>query len=115
MDHILPWSRSGDDSFVNKTLCFAKENQEKKGQTPFEWLVRTKRAGQTFFECVESNKAMKGRKKRNYLLKDAKVLEEKFRPRNLNDTRYATRLLLDALARWYPEDGKVHVLARPVR
>lgn len=113
VDHILPWSRSGDDSFLNKTLCFAKENQEKKGQTPFEWFGKDETRWQTFSECVETNKAMKGRKKRNYLLKDAKVLEEKFRPRNLNDTRYATRLLLDALARWYPEDGKVHVLARP--
>lgn len=113
VDHILPWSRSGDDSFVNKTLCFAKENQEKKGQTPFEWFGKDETRWQIFFECVESNKQMKGRKKRNYLLKDAKVLEEKFRPRNLNDTRYATRMLLDALARWYPKDGKVHVLARP--
>lgn len=113
VDHILPWSRSGDDGFVNKTLCFAKENQEKKGQTPFEWFGKDETRWQKFVECVETNKAMKGRKKRNYLLKDAKVLEEKFRPRNLNDTRYATRLLLDTLARWYPDDGKVHVHARP--
>jgi CRISPR-associated endonuclease Csn1 len=40
-------------------------------------------------------------------------VEERFRNRNLGDTRYATRLLLDLLARMYPADGKLHVLARP--
>lgn len=115
VDHILPWSRSGDDSFVNKSLCHAGCNQEKKGSTPFEWLGSDLARWETFETCVESIKEMKGRKKRNYLLKNAKLLEEKFRPRNLGDTRYATRLLLDELARWYPNDGKVHVYARPGR
>jgi len=113
VDHILPWSRSGDDSFVNKTLCLARANQEKRGRTPYEWFGREEARWSAFLAAVESNKAMQGRKKRNYLLKDASVLEEKFRPRNLNDTRYATRLLRDALARWYPADDKVHVYSRP--
>ncbi len=104
VDHILPWSRSGDDSFVNKTLCFAKANQDKKGRTPFEWLGSDAERWEAFRRAVESNKAMKGRKKRNYVLRDASVLTEKFRPRNLNDTKYATRLTLDLLAReHYPE------------
>jgi CRISPR-associated endonuclease Csn1 len=113
VDHILPWSRSGDDSFINKTLCYASANQEKKGRTPFEWFGGEEGRWATFSARIESNKALKGRKKRNYLLKDASVLEEKFRPRNLGDTRYATRLLADVLARTYPEDGARHVFARP--
>lgn len=113
VDHILPWSRSGDDSFFNKTLCLASANQKKRGQTPFEWFGKDEVRWQSFVERIETNKSMKGRKKRNYLIKDAKKIEEKFRPRNLNDTRYATRALLDALAQWYPNDGKLHVLARP--
>lgn len=104
VDHILPWSRSGDDSPVNKTLCHAKCNQEKRGRTPYEWFGKDEARWQRFAACVDSNKEFKGRKKRNYLLRDAGVLEEKFRPRNLNDTRYATRLLLDMLARMYPDD-----------
>lgn len=113
VDHILPWSRSGDDSFVNKTLCLASANQEKKGRTPFEWLGGDEQRWARFAAAVEAIKNMKGRKKRNYLLKDASLLEEKFRPRNLNDTRYACRLLADMLARIYPDDGKRRVFARP--
>jgi CRISPR-associated endonuclease Csn1 len=113
VDHILPWSRSGDDSFINKTLCFAGENQEKKGQTPFEWFGKDEARWTAFVARVETNKAMKGRKKRNYILKDASLLEEKFRPRNLGDTRYATRLLGEFLARLYTIDGSRHIYARP--
>ena len=104
VDHILPWSRSGDDSFVNKTLCLASANGEKKGRTPFEWFGADAARWDRFVACVEGTKSMKGRKKRNYVLKDAAVLEDKFKPRNLNDTRYACRLLLDALKDLYPKD-----------
>jgi CRISPR-associated endonuclease Csn1 len=97
VDHILPWSRSGDDSFVNKTLCLTHANQDKKGRTPFEWFGGDAARWESYAAAVEGCKSMKGRKKRNLLLKDASVLEEKFRPRNLTDTRYACRLLLNIL------------------
>jgi CRISPR-associated endonuclease Csn1 len=110
VDHILPWSRSGDDSFVNKTLCFTTENQKKKGRSPHDWFADDGLDWPAFAARVENSKEMKGRKKRNYLLKNASVLEEKFRSRNLNDTRYACRLLLSRLERDY---NTVMVAARP--
>lgn len=115
VDHILPWSRSGDDSFVNKTLCFAEANQKKKGRTPFEWFSADQddKCWDAFSARVETLKGMKGRKKRNLLLKDAGVLEKKFRERNLNDTRYACRALVDILSNLYADDGRRHVFARP--
>jgi CRISPR-associated endonuclease Csn1 len=115
VDHILPWSRSGDDSFINKTLCLAKENQDKKGLTPFEWFQRakTEKAWEEFVARVESSKAFKGRKKRNYLLRDSSVLEEKFRPRNLTDTQYAARAFAETLKALYPQDGSRRVFTRP--
>lgn len=121
VDHILPWSRSGDDSFINKTLCFARENQKKKGRTPYEWFSQEKPGDwDGYVARVESLKQAKGRKKRNYLLKDASVLDERFRSRNLNDTRYACRLLAQAAAALYPpepkkekSESKRRVFARP--
>jgi len=116
VDHILPWSRFGDDSFVNKTLCLASANAEKRNRTPYEWFTADKTPGDfaAYERRVESLLGMKGRKKRGfYLRRNAAEVEERFRARNLGDTRYATRLILDLLARLYPEDGKRHVLARP--
>jgi CRISPR-associated endonuclease Csn1 len=36
IDHILPYSRTLDDSFANKTLCLKEANREKRDQTPYE-------------------------------------------------------------------------------
>jgi CRISPR-associated endonuclease Csn1 len=113
VDHILPWSRFGDDSFVNKTLCFAGANQQKRGRTPFEWIGADAARWEGFARAVEAIKAMKGRKKRNYLLRDAASVEDKFKARNLNDTRYAARIVLEHLARLYPKEGARRVLSRP--
>lgn len=121
VDHILPWSRFGDDSYNNKTLCLASANQSKKGATPFEWFTKEKSPEEwdTFSARIESNKALRGLKKRNYLLKNAKEAKERFRSRNLNDTRYACRLLAEAVKLFFPEgqrqekDGERRVFTRP--
>ncbi|GGB05454.1 CRISPR-associated endonuclease Cas9 [Brucella endophytica] len=103
VDHILPWSRFGDDSFNNKTLCLAGANQQKKRATPYEWLAgQGADAWEAFVERVETNKQLRGFKKRNYLLKNAEEAAKKFRERNLNDTRYAARLLAEAVKLFYP-------------
>lgn len=121
VDHILPWSRFGDDSYSNKVLCTARASQEKKGQTAFEWIMSSQGedAWKTFLARIEGNTAIKGAKRRNYVLKNAKETEERFRTRNLNDTRYAARLLANAAELFYPEgvreekDGNRRVLIRP--
>jgi CRISPR-associated endonuclease Csn1 len=121
VDHILPWSRFGDDSYSNKVLCTARANQEKKGQTPFEWIMSSQgeEAWNAFLARIERNTAFRGAKKRNYVLKNAKEAEERFRTRNLNDTRYACRLLAEAVKLFYPEGdrqekgGNRRVFTRP--
>jgi len=122
VDHILPWSRFGDDSFLNKTLCTAKANQEKKGRTPYEWFKtdKTEAEWDAFVARVESIQYMKGFKKRNYKLKTAEEAAEKSRNRNLNDTRWTCRLLAEALKQLYPaneknakDEGVRRIFARP--
>ena len=39
IDHILPFSRTGDNSKHNKVLVLAKSNQDKREQTPYEWMT----------------------------------------------------------------------------
>jgi CRISPR-associated endonuclease Csn1 len=116
VDHILPWSRFGDDSYFNKTLCTTKANQNKRGRTPFEWF-EAERADSEWMEYVarvEALKEVKGRKKRNYSLKDAASVEDKFRARNLTDTQWATRLLADELKRMFlAPEGERRVFTRP--
>ncbi len=116
VDHILPWSRFGDDSYRNKTLCCVACNQHKRGRTPFEWFDADKRPNEweAFAARVEGYKEMKGLKKRNFKLKDAAAVEDKFKTRNLTDTQWATRLLADELKRMFPSKGEERrVFTRP--
>lgn len=116
VDHILPWSRFGDDSYRNKTLCFVKQNADKGGRTPFEWFATAKPdQWERFAINVELCKWMRSFKKRNYLLRNAKEVEERFRGRNLNDTRYALRALLAHLDEQYGKQAGAErrVFARP--
>jgi CRISPR-associated endonuclease Csn1 len=108
IDHILPWSRFGDNSFINLTLCTAWANQNKKSRTPYEWMDEEGLDWESYVARVESRPGgrcphgIKGLKKKNYLLKDAKDKEEAFRTRNMNDTKWAAKVILQAIEALYP-------------
>ncbi|PZU82147.1 MAG: type II CRISPR RNA-guided endonuclease Cas9 [Shinella sp.] len=121
IEHILPRSRFFDNSYMNKVLSFTAPNREKKGWTPFEWFSATKapEEWELFVARVETNPNLPNRKKRNLVLKNADEAAERFKSRNLNDTRYACRLLADAVKLFYPagrrgeRDGERPVRTRP--
>ncbi|EOV9527138.1 type II CRISPR RNA-guided endonuclease Cas9 [Bacillus cytotoxicus] len=93
VDHIIPYSRSFDDSNNNKVLVLAAENQNKQNRTPYEWFGHDETKWQEFTSLVTTMKVSK--KKKSLLLKknfDEEQAEE-FRSRHLNDTRYITRYI----------------------
>ncbi|AQQ08343.1 CRISPR-associated endonuclease Cas9 [Sedimentisphaera cyanobacteriorum] len=92
IDHIIPISRSFDDSLNNKVLCTKKANQEKKNMLPFEYLSKDPKKWEEFVVRVGHMGTMPSAKKRKLLTK--KFDEEdkdRFISRNLNDTRYAAK------------------------
>ena len=92
VDHILPYSRSLDDSFNNKVLCLTKENQEKGNKTPFEYISADK--WDDFEGRVQGLKNLKFAKKSRLLKKNFDASSEKdFRERNKNDTSYISRFV----------------------
>lgn len=115
IDHILPFSRTGDNSRHNKALVLAKSNQEKREQTPFEWMHSGKPGAPSWDEFVarvQENQRFSSRKKRFLLESDLESKEGEFQTRNLVDTRYMARevcaYVADCLA--FPDDGaKLHV------
>lgn len=98
IDHIIPHSRSFDDSMGNKVLCLTQENQRKGNQTPFEYIGQSGHNEQAWHKFEERCKLMNKTgyqlgfdfsKLDRLLLK--KVDKEGFIERNLNDTRYIAR------------------------
>ena len=95
IDHILPYSRSLDDGLNNKVLCLAKENQEKKNMTPFEYFESIGRDWYNYEVFVNSMLKSLKRVKRQRLLKKNfdENSENEFRERNIRDTAYMARYI----------------------
>jgi CRISPR-associated endonuclease Csn1 len=106
IDHILPRSRTFDNSFHNLCLCRVEANQAKGNRTPWEWLGSDNpEAWHRHQEWVQQLR-IKGFKKRNYQLKNLdEALEGRFHERNKQDSRYASRLVLHWLAEEYDRLG----------
>lgn len=87
VEHIIPYSRSLDDSYMNKTLCMASENRAvKKNKTPYEAYHANEDKYQKMLQRV---KDLPFRKRRKFEQKE--VNTEEFVERQLNDTRYICR------------------------
>ena len=109
VDHIIPISISFNDSRSNKVLVYATENQEKGNKTPFGYLATINREWNydTYREYVKSlgfgnTKAdYYGKNKLKNLLFEEEITKQEviqgFINRNLNDTRYAAKEVLNTL------------------
>ncbi len=85
IEHILPYSRSLDDSFYNKTLCWVEENRRKDNKTPFEFYQGTPQ-----YENIKQRIRHFPKPKREKFFQQEIDLKENI-SRELNDTRYITR------------------------
>lgn len=98
VEHIWPKSRSLDDSFLNKTLCYHEENRSRKrGRTPFEaygrdagWAEMLARVGR-----FRSDPKTRRIKLERFMAED---IPPDFANRHLSDTRYIARAAADYLA-----------------
>ena len=50
IEHIIPKSISGDDSFANKALCKHKTNAKKGKQTPYDYYFQ--KGGQELIDMI---------------------------------------------------------------
>lgn len=93
IDHIIPYSKSYDDSYTNKVLVISGENRQKGNQTPYEYLSKDPEALRLYEERVRVY--IRNIVKQRKLLKQHidEEDEKNFKERNLNDTRYMTKLL----------------------
>lgn len=102
IDHILPFSRSFDDSKANRVLVLTEENRKKGNRTPYEYLggATESEAWRAFVARVRANKMLRAAK-RDRLLRIHFGKEEagEFKDRNLNDTRYICRAFKDMVER----------------
>jgi CRISPR-associated endonuclease Csn1 len=95
IEHIYPWSRSLNDSYMNKTLCFADENRAKGDLTPYEFYSKQ---GEQKWQDIKLQALSCFKNKPNYpnaYQKFKQFVKQKqdddFISRQLNDTRYISK------------------------
>ena len=118
IDHILPYSRTCDDSQSNKVLVLVKSNQDKRERSPYEWLGDTPQWADFKNRVVDLRLHGYPKKKADKLLEEH--LNEKqdgFIERNLNDTRYASRAAKEYLEHYlqFPESEAPNGIVRKKR
>lgn len=95
VDHIIPYSISFDNSYKNKVLVLAEENRNKSNRLPLQYLTGQRR--NDYIVWVRSN--IKDYRKQQLMLKEQITEEDKerFKERNLQDTKTASRFVLNYL------------------
>ncbi|MCX6141076.1 MAG: type II CRISPR RNA-guided endonuclease Cas9, partial [Candidatus Kapabacteria bacterium] len=98
VDHILPYSRTLDDSRNNKVLCLREINLAKGNMSPVEacdaGIISRSELRERVDALVRANKISKSKSVRFFMSTEEmqKMLGEDFLSRQLNDTRYVGRL-----------------------
>lgn len=113
IDHIIPYSRSFDDSYNNKVLVLTEENQNKKNNTPFEYMCNNKIKWNNFKSLVSTNYNMSKAKREN-LLKQHYEQEIDFDSAAISDSSYIAKLgkfIINFYLFNNYNDSKIHVFA----
>lgn len=108
VDHILPFSRTLDDGFANRTLCLKEKNRAKSNKSPWEAFGDT-----ADWPAIAANLKNLPENKRWRFAPDAmERFEEQrgFLDRALVDTQYLSRVARAYLDTLYTEGGHVWVV-----
>lgn len=125
IEHIIPQSRYFDDSLSNKVICESAVNKEKCNRLGYEFIKdchgKIVELGLGKTVKILSVEAYEEHVRKNYSHNKAKqkklMLEEipdKFIERQMNDSRYISRLVKTILSNIVREDGEIEAISKNV-
>lgn len=125
IEHIIPQSRLFDDSLSNKVICESEVNDLKGNKTALEFITKnedrivTLTGGKTvkIFTKEAYNQHItsyysKNKNKQKRLLSEE--IPEKFIERQLNDTKYISKIVKNLLSKIVREDDEQEVTSKHV-
>ena len=92
IDHILPYSHSLDDSYMNKVVCFAKENQVKGQRTPKDAFGSDEEKWGQITQALQRLPQQLSRKRDAFYKVSADLSDHDFVGSQLTDTRYMSKV-----------------------
>ena len=125
IEHIIPQSRFFDDSFSNKVICEAEVNKDKDNSTAYEYIrdnhgkkielafnkVVTIFSEKEYEDFVKSNYTKNRGKLTKLMMED---IPESFIQRQLNDTRYISKVVKNLLSSLVREDDEQETTSKNV-
>ncbi len=97
IDHILPFKKSLDDSYMNKVLCYTAENRNKGAKTPKDAWSGNEEKWSQITSSISQWKGVDAKVKRFYQT-EKDLLKRDFISTQLNDTRYIAKLAIEYVA-----------------
>ncbi|WP_461637755.1 type II CRISPR RNA-guided endonuclease Cas9 [Labilibaculum euxinus] len=119
IEHIIPQSRYFDDSLSNKVICESEVNEDKSNKTAYEYIKSNegkiltnsiKLLSLKAYEDHCSRSFKKSRTKLKYLLSED--IPEGFINRQLNDSRYISKMVKALLSNIVREEGEKEATAK---
>ena len=109
IEHVLPRSRSLEDSQMNKVVCLREENADKGNRTPYEWLADTD-PGKYDAICQRAGAIMRAGKMpyakyRRFIQKELDT--DQFAARQLTDTGYIAKATAEYVSCLFDKKHKV--------
>ncbi|MCQ2199880.1 MAG: type II CRISPR RNA-guided endonuclease Cas9 [Paludibacteraceae bacterium] len=113
IEHVIPQARYFDDSFTNKVVCEAEVNLLKSSQLGYEFICN--HHGQNLGKGVEIFSVERyeqfvndtyGSNKQKMKKMLAKDIPDVFNERQMNDTRYISKLISSLLSKIVREEGE---------
>lgn len=103
IDHILPWSKTLDDSQGNKILCLKSANREKRNRAPSDV---TEWQGERYAGILARAGRLPGNKRWRFAPDAMQKFEKEggFLARQLTDTQYLSRMAFEYLNCLYPSE-----------
>lgn len=125
IEHIIPQSRFFDDSLSNKVICEAEVNKDKDNATAFEYIrdhsgmIIDLSMGrsvklfslQAYQDFVKSHYSVNRGKMKKLLMED---IPDGFIARQINDTRYITKVVKNLLSNIVRQEGEVETTSKNV-
>ena len=119
IEHLLPFSKTLDDSMSNKTVCVRRANRDKGNQSPYE-AFGSSPDGYNWQEILQRSKGLPYAKRWRFLPNAMEKFDAEggFLERQINDIRYISRYTKEYLQTIVPQNkiwvvtGKLTALLR---
>ena len=92
IDHIWPYSLSLDDSYMNKVVCYVRENRNKGQRTPIDAFSGNNEQWNQITQAISRwDRSLKSKRDR-FFTPTAELQQRDFISNQLNDTRYISKV-----------------------